>query len=62
MDINVLDAYDRLGSKDQVVVDAMILALSQKDLENRKLYRGSMELLKRADELELRLRSSEGGD
>ena len=62
MDINVLDAYDRLGSKDQVVVDTMILSLDQKDAESRILRKGFMKHLERADMSELRLRSLDSGD
>ncbi len=62
MDVDVGKAYESLTPKDQLVIDAMIIALYQKDVENRKLYKGVMEQLKRADDLELRLRSSEAGD
>ena len=62
MDVDVCEAYESLCSRDRMVVDAMIIHLRVKDVENRKLHTISMQQLRRADDLELRLRSSEAGD
>ncbi len=41
----VVKAYDMLVPKDQLVVDAMIIALYEKEVEIRKMATGINELL-----------------
>ena len=62
MNSEVGKAYELLEPKDQLVVDAMIIALYQNDQENRKLWEEAMKQCRRANDLELRLSNSESGD
>ena len=62
MEDNVGKAYESLVPKDQLVIDAMIIALYQKDLEIRKLYKGVMEQLDLCEQLKCRVSALEAGD
>ena len=62
MDENIVDAYERLRPKDQLIIDSTILALYQKDMELREVCKDAMEQFKRANDIKLRLRSCEVSD